>query len=73
MWLIASRWVSCTTCVYTSIVMLIWLCPRISMMTRGATPAAVSSVAFAASSDPRQPLPHSFCVPRSYVGRLITR
>ncbi len=45
MWLIASRWVSCTTCVYTSIVMLIWLCPRISMMTRGATPAAVSSVA----------------------------
>ncbi|MBW8702773.1 hypothetical protein MBT84_24545 [Streptomyces sp. MBT84] len=28
MWLIASRWVSCTDVrVYTAIVMLIWLCP----------------------------------------------
>lgn len=45
MWLTASRCVSCTTWVYTFMVTAIWLCPRISMTTRGATPAAVSSVA----------------------------
>lgn len=45
MWLMASRWVSCTTCVYTSMVMLIWEWPRISITTRGAIPAAVRRVA----------------------------
>ena len=34
MWLMASRCVSCTTCVYTSMVMLIRECPRISLTTR---------------------------------------
>lgn len=38
MWLMASPWVSWTTCVYTSLVTLIWLCPRIFNPTRGATP-----------------------------------
>lgn len=40
MWLIASRCVSWTTCVYTSIAMLIWLWPRISITTRGGTPSS---------------------------------
>jgi hypothetical protein len=41
----ASRCVSCTTCVYTSMVMLICECPRTSITTRGATPTAVRRVA----------------------------
>lgn len=41
----ASRWVSWTTCVYTSMVMLSWEWPKTSITTRGATPAAVRRVA----------------------------
>lgn len=45
MWLMASRCVSWTTWVWTSMVMLIWEWPRISITARGATPAAVRRVA----------------------------
>lgn len=44
MWLMASRRVSCTTCVDTSMVMLIREWPRFSVTTRGATPVAVAGV-----------------------------